>query len=128
MLVSLLSFILVNNDKLTNNEPKVDIFILSNGVHTDIVVPVKNESYDWSKQIKFEYTKAKDSTAKYIAMGWGDREFYLETPTWADLKVSTALKVTTGLSSSALHTTFYKYMKEDTYCKKFKFRQLIIKN
>ena len=118
LLVTLMSYITVNNKETAIDEPKVAIFILSNGVHTDIVVPVKNDTFDWSKQIKFEHTKAKDSTAKYLAIGWGDRGFYLETPTWADLKVSTALKATTGLSSSALHTTFYKSMKEDTYCKK----------
>ena len=118
LLVTLLSYIPVNSNQFAIDEPKVEIFILSNGVHTDIVVPVKNDSYDWSKQIKFEHTKAKDSTAKYLAMGWGDRGFYLETPTWADLKASTALKATTGLSSSALHATFYKVMKEDAYCKK----------
>jgi uncharacterized protein (TIGR02117 family) len=117
-LVTLMSYVTVNEKEAAIDEPKVEIFILSNGVHTDIVVPVKNDTFDWSKQIKFEHTKAKDSTAKYLAMGWGDRGFYLETPTWADLKVSTALKATTGLSSSALHTTFYKSMKEDAYCKK----------
>lgn len=117
-LVTLMSYVTVNEKEAAIDEPKVEIFILSNGVHTDIVVPVKNDTFDWSKQIKFEHTKAKDSTAKYLAMGWGDRGFYLETPTWADLKVSTALKAITGLSSSALHTTFYKSMKEDAYCKK----------
>ena len=118
LLVTLMSFVTVNDKETAIDEPKVAIFILTNGVHTDIVVPVKNDTFDWSKQIKFEHTKAKDATAKYLAMGWGDRGFYLETPTWADLKVSTALKATTGLSSSALHTTFYKSMKEDAYCKK----------
>lgn len=118
LFVTLLSFIPVNNNPVSKDESKVDIYILSNGVHTDIVVPVKNKYYDWSKQIKFEHTKAKDSTAKYLALGWGDRGFYLETPTWADLKASTALKAATGLSSSALHTTYYKTMKEDQYCKK----------
>lgn len=128
LLVSLLSFIPVNTNQFAIDEPKVEIFILSNGVHTDIVVPVKNDTFDWSKQIKFEHTKAKDSTAKYLAMGWGDRGFYLETPTWADLKVSTALKATTGLSSSALHTTFYKSMKEDTYCKKIQISTIEYQN
>jgi len=118
LLVTLMSYVTINDKETTNDEPKVDIYILSNGVHTDVVVPVKNEYYDWSKQIKFEHTKAKDSTAKYLAMGWGDRGFYLETPTWEDLKVSTALKAATGISSSALHTTFYKAMREDAYCKK----------
>jgi uncharacterized protein (TIGR02117 family) len=124
LLVTLMSFVTVNDKETAIDEPKVAIFILSNGVHTDIVVPVKNDSYDWSKQIKFEHTKSKDSTAKYLAMGWGDRGFYLETPTWADLKVSTALKAATGLSSSALHTTFYKTMKEDAYCKKIQISTL----
>ena len=31
----------------------------SNGVHTDIVVPVKNEVCDWSQKVKFEDVKAK---------------------------------------------------------------------
>ena len=124
LLVSLLSFIPVNIIHSVNYEPKIEIYILSNGVHTDIVVPVKNDTFDWSKQIQFEHTIAKDSTVKYLAIGWGDRGFYLETPTWADLKVSTALKATTGLSSSALHTTFYKTMKEDSYCKKIQISTL----
>ena len=62
--------------------------------------------------------KLKISTAKYLAIGWGDRGFYLETPTWSDLKVSTALNAATGLSSSALHITFYKSLKEGIDCKK----------
>ena len=40
LLVSLLSFIPVNTIHSVNDEPKIEIYILSNGVHTDIVVPV----------------------------------------------------------------------------------------
>jgi uncharacterized protein (TIGR02117 family) len=116
MLVLLLSKITVNTDVLETGKT-IPIYILSNGVHTDIVVPVKNEYYDWSKQIKFEHTKAKDSTSKYLAIGWGDKGFYLETPTWADLKLSTALKAATGVSSSAMHCTFHKKMKVNKKCK-----------
>ena len=117
-LVTLMSYVTVNDKEAAIDEPKVEIFILSNGVHTDIVVPVKNDTFDWSKQIKIEHTKAKDATAKYLAMGWGDRGFYLETPTWADLKASTALKAASGLSTSAMHVTFYKHLKENQSCKK----------
>ncbi len=115
--VLLLSRITVNANAF--QQPKeVEIFLLSNGVHTDIVVPLQNEVKDWSKSVRIENTKAKDFSAKYVAFGWGDRGFYLETPTWADLKMSTALKAATGLSSSAIHTTFYKKMKENESCKK----------
>lgn len=51
-------------------------------------------------------------------MGWGDKGFYLETPTWADLKVSTAVRAAFGLSTTALHTTYYKTMLESQDCRK----------
>lgn len=120
IVVTLLSFIPVNSYDSRTLIPaqKIEIYILTNGVHTDIVLPVKNEYFNWSKQVKFTDTKAKDSTAQFMAIGWGDRGFYLETPTWSDLKVSTALNAATGLSSSALHITFYKSLKEGIDCKK----------
>jgi uncharacterized protein (TIGR02117 family) len=71
----------------------VAIYIKTNGVHTDLVVPVKNEQLDWSREIKFSNAHLPDTTAiKYLAMGWGDKGFYLQTPTWADLKFSVAFK------------------------------------
>ena len=115
--VTLLSFVAVNDD-LSENQKDIPIYILTNGVHTDIVLPIKNEHYDWSTQLKFEYTKSKDTTYQFVALGWGDKGFYLETPTWADLKPSTALKAASGLSSSAMHVTFYKHLKENQSCKK----------
>lgn len=114
-----MSRIPVNNlDFRTAIPPKkVEIYLLSNGVHTDIVVPVKNEICDWSKKIKYEHTISKDSLVNFLAMGWGDKGFYLETPTWDDLKFSTAFKAATGLSNSAMHCTFYKEMKLGENCK-----------
>lgn len=115
--VTLLSYITVNGE-IRKVKKDVSIYILTNGVHTDIVLPLKNEHFDWSKQVNPADTKSKDTSFNYVAMGWGDKGFYLETPTWADLKVSTALKATTGISTSAMHVTFYKNMKENVSCKK----------
>jgi uncharacterized protein (TIGR02117 family) len=96
----------------------VPIYILTNGVHTDIVMPIKTAQIDWSKEIRFENTRSKDSLVKYVALGWGDKGFYLETPTWADLKASTALKAAFWLGSSAVHATFYQELKEGADCKR----------
>lgn len=101
--------------KTTND---VSIFIMTNGVHTDIVVPLKTKQIDWSKKVKFEDTMGKDTIMQYVAFGWGDKEFYLETPTWADLKFKTAFKAIFGLSATAMHTTFYKNINEGNDCKK----------
>ena len=117
LMVTLLSFVSVNED-LVENQKEIPIYILTNGVHTDIVLPIKNEHHDWSTQLKFEHTKSKDTTYQYVALGWGDKGFYLETPTWADLKASTAIKAASGLSTSAMHVTFYKHLKENQSCKK----------
>ena len=115
--VTLLSYITVTGE-IRKVKKDVSIYILTNGVHTDIVLPLKNEHFDWSKQVNPADTKSKDTSFNYVAMGWGDKGFYLETPTWADLKVSTALKASTGISTSAMHVTFYKNMKENASCKK----------
>lgn len=113
-----------------NTKPEVEIFILTNGVHTDIVMPTKSSQIDWSRQVLYSNTKIADSTYKYIAMGWGDKGFYLETPEWSDLKVSVAFKAATGLSTTAIHATYYKQMKLGNDCKsmlisKEQYRRLI---
>ena len=96
----------------------IAVYVLSNGVHTDIVMPVKSQPKDWSREIKFEDTELKDFAMNYVAVGWGDKEFYLNTPTWADLKFTTAFKAGFGLGNAAIHSTFYKKMTESKDCVK----------
>jgi uncharacterized protein (TIGR02117 family) len=111
-----LSRISVERESTTKKE--VTIYILTNGVHTDLVLPIKNEQQDWSREVKFENTVQKYTAMQYIALGWGDKGFYLETPTWADLKMSTAFNAAFALSTSAIHATFYKNLKEGKDCVK----------
>lgn len=106
----------VKKEATTSND--VAIYILTNGDHTDIVVPVKNDITDWSKEISYQNTAGRDTTGQYLAIGWGDKGFYLNTPTWADLKFSTAFKAAFALSTSAIHATYYQSMPESNDCKK----------
>ncbi|GGH79812.1 hypothetical protein GCM10011379_49750 [Filimonas zeae] len=101
-----------------DTRPEMAIYILTNGVHTDLVVPVKSEYIDWSQYIPFSNTSSKDTTAQWLAFGWGDKGFYLETPTWADLKFGTAFKAAFRLSTSAVHATYYRMMSENKECRK----------
>ncbi len=95
----------------------MEIYILTNGVHTDIVMPTKSEQIYWNKKIHYKNTIAADSTYQYITMGWGDKGFYLETPEWSDLKASVAFKAALGLSTTVIHATYYKTMKTGKDCK-----------
>ncbi len=88
-------------DREAGEGGQVDIYIKTNGVHTDIVVPVRNEQMDWSKEILYSNTLLTDTSYSYLAMGWGDKGFYLETSNWADLKFSVAFKAVTGLGRTA---------------------------
>lgn len=106
-----LSIIPVNSDVKPSDE--VTIYLQTNGVHADLVLPVKNGIKDWSNQIRFEHVKGTRKSAEYISFGWGDKKFYMETPTWSDLKISTAFSATFGLGPAAIHTNFYDSMNED---------------
>lgn len=115
-LAFVLSRIAIEKEKNTTHD--IAIYILSNGVHTDIVVPVKSEFYDWSQKVKYSNTYSKDTSYPYLAMGWGDKGFYLETPAWKDLKASVAFKAAFALGNSAIHATFHDTMIINDQCKK----------
>jgi uncharacterized protein (TIGR02117 family) len=78
------------------------IFISSSGIHLDIVIPVKN-----LKKNFIDNLQVQDNT-KYISFGWGDKEFYINTPTWSDLTFSTAFKALFLKSETAMHVIFHK--------------------
>lgn len=104
--------------KATAEKAEIPVYIYTNGVHTDIVLPIKSEQMDWSKKILFENTKSQNTDFNFVGIGWGDKGFYLDTPTWAELKPSTAFHAAFWLGDSAMHCTFYKTMKEGDDCKK----------
>ena len=110
------SRITIGKDAGTKDE--VAIYIKTNGVHTDIVMPVRTPQIDWSREIKYANTALHDTTWQYIALGWGDKGFYLQTPNWSDLKFSVAFNAAFALSTTAMHATFYKELQENDRCHK----------
>ncbi len=96
----------------------IDIYVKSNGMHTDIVMPRVNNCYNWSDFIDQASFHDIDTTYHYVSIGWGDKGFYLNTPTFADLKCKTLLSALFGLGSSAMHVTYYKHMEKGDLIKK----------
>lgn len=101
-------------------ETGITIYIKSNGVHTDLVLPTENKFYNWSEHLPPEEFGLLSAENSWTAFGWGDKGFYLNTPEWADLKVSTALDaITPFVGGSAMHITHYEVApKENKYTKK----------
>ncbi|RWC38932.1 MAG: TIGR02117 family protein [Mesorhizobium sp.] len=78
------------------------ILVLKNPIHTDIAVPVDD---DVPKRFHFLVDGGiPDDMAgvRYIVFGWGGRAFYLETPTWSELKAVPVMKALT-LDASVMH-------------------------
>src|SRR4051812_17455661 len=97
----------------------IELFIQSNGVHTDFAMPVRTNLMDWNRFLPCSDFEVADPSFKYIAMGWGDKGFFIGTPTWDDLKFSTVFNAAFGLSSAAMHVTYKKNKpKENNSCKK----------
>lgn len=80
----------------------VEIFVRSNGVHTDLVFPIQHPLFDWRTQPLWAAFQP-DSSHTHISIGWGSRELYLNTPTWADLTLQTAFISLSGLGHSLMH-------------------------
>jgi uncharacterized protein (TIGR02117 family) len=110
------------NDGISSTGP-VTIYVKSNGVHTDLIVPLKTKQIDWTTVFPFKNTKVQDTNARFLALGWGDKGFYLNTPTWGDLTFKTAFKAMFGLSTSALHTTFLDSVETTKTCKEIKMNE-----
>lgn len=71
----------------------VQIMVETNGVHTGIVMPVTTADFDWRPVFPSIATPVYGEPPTHIAVGWGEREVFLNTPTWGDLKASTALRI-----------------------------------
>ena len=86
----------------------IPFYIHSNGVHTDLVMPVRSAVMDWSQELPYAHTTSGDTTYRFVGIGWGDKGFYLDTPEWKDLKLSTALGAGFWLNTTAMHVTYFR--------------------
>ncbi|MEG3974117.1 DUF2459 domain-containing protein [Microcoleus sp. herbarium8] len=71
----------------------VSVQIYNGGIHTEIIVPVKNQYFDWNQFLPLtEIGRDAISDYKYLSFGWGDRAFMLENPSSESINLITGLK------------------------------------
>lgn len=81
----------------------VTIFIQTNGVHTWVMVPKVTSVMDWRRLARPEHIRDPRYAGNYVAIGFGNRDFYLNTPTWGDLSLRTAVAAAIGGGPSLMH-------------------------
>ncbi|MEG4119409.1 TIGR02117 family protein [Microcoleus sp. N9_B4] len=99
----------------------ISLYISNQGIHTEIIVPVKNEYFDWNQFLPLtEIGRDATSDDKYLSFGWGDRAFMLETPTSGSINPVTAFKALFLPTPSTVHVQSYRVLPQniETKCVK----------
>ena len=97
-----LTLITVNKTENGPEDNKV-VYLGTNGVHSYIVIPKNHMDIELSENLEFTEDE------KYFSFGWGDENFYLNTPTWDDLTFGNAFQAMLLKSSALIHLTRYKH-------------------
>lgn len=105
-LAFILSYIPVNSIEITEDHVH-SVYLTTNGTHADVILPKELLSPALEKDL------ITQETDQFYAFGWGDRDFFINTPTWADLEVSTALKALFTPTETLMHVNRHAAKESD---------------
>jgi len=67
---------------LNQCDDTIPIYVVSDVFHSNFLVPVQNEVYDWkTSELANTTIKSAAKSSSYLLIGWGDQDFYMH---WAD--------------------------------------------
>ncbi len=86
----------------------VTIMVETNGVHTGIVVPIANAQKDWRSTFPSAALPVRGGQLPtHLAIGWGEREIFLNVPEWSDLSPATALRIAALGGDAVMRVSHY---------------------
>jgi uncharacterized protein (TIGR02117 family) len=94
------------------------VYIRTDGIHTDFLMPVHSDIHNWSSVVPWNDLAGRDTSYQFVAFGWGDQGFFLNTPEWSDLKFMTAFDALFYRGKTALHVVFQSEPIPGKLCKK----------
>lgn len=107
LIISLLLTTITVDRKVSNDVSNQSVFLSTNGVHLSIVIPKKSLNDSLLFGLKH------NETSEYLSFGWGDENFYINTPTWGDLTFKNAFRAVFLKSSTLMHVTRYQRRQTD---------------
>lgn len=72
------------------------IYLRSNGIHVDIVMPAEAQGLSWPRLLPPDDVRDPPLLVRWYGFGAGERRVYLETPTWGDITPKTLWSALTG--------------------------------
>lgn len=102
LLISYMLTIIPVEEIVSNHPRSHTIYLTTNGVHADLILPKMTID---PLILKGQVYRPDD---QFFAFGWGEENFYINTPTWGDLTFSTAFRAAFLGSKTLVHVTRYK--------------------
>jgi uncharacterized protein (TIGR02117 family) len=96
LIAALLGSLVAVNRGWTEPDRGTTVYIADNGIHADIVMPVRAQGLDWSAFVAPSDMAAVPPGTQWIAFGSGEERVYLNTPTWWDITPRTIWSALTG--------------------------------
>ncbi|MHA6317197.1 DUF2459 domain-containing protein [Altererythrobacter sp. CAU 1778] len=93
-------------EKEPQDPQAVTILIETNGIHTGIVMPLVTPQKDWRDTFPASDLPAPTRPYTHVSVSWGEREVFLNTPSWWDLSPAKAIRAATG-GDGLLHAAHY---------------------
>jgi len=85
----------------------IEIMVGTNGVHTELVLPLVTAEKDWRPVFPATDLPVPRTDATHVAVSWGEREVFLNTPTWGDLSPGTVLRIIGVGGEGLIHASHY---------------------
>jgi uncharacterized protein (TIGR02117 family) len=81
----------------------VTIYVYTNGVHTGLVLPSVHPIHDWRTRVPASDLPDPKRAGPWLLFGWGERNFYLNTPTWDKVDPLVVLRAAVGSNATLMH-------------------------
>ncbi|HVI06611.1 MAG TPA: TIGR02117 family protein, partial [Sphingomicrobium sp.] len=95
-IAALIGSLVPTNSSWTEPSRGTTVYIADNGIHADIIMPVKAQGLDWAPLFPGrDFARAPDNL-QWIAFGSGEKHVYLDTPRWRDIRAGTLWSALVG--------------------------------
>ena len=94
---------------LSRHDCEIEIYVANSGIHSDIIVPVRHPIWNWQRYLSLaEIGLDAKENYNYLSFGWGDRDFYMQTPTLAEANPAVAARAVLMPTPATMHVIGYR--------------------
>lgn len=102
------------NNNFQSAPDGIEIRFTSGLIHTDIALPIANDIMDWRQEFSADHFSGDTSSAQWMVVGWGDREYFAQLPTWHNSQILSALHALFWPSRSCMQVYLARTVRSPT--------------